>query len=632
MAFFENINGGLTASTLNLRVIGSGQYITNLGWDINGNVVSGASDSITPFVLSGTAIDAGGDKTSSIERYGNISIVKNGNFSSDFTITNDGTGNISRTLILLGSALTGGTYGGIVHNNASYTNVSAFNTNVVSATTMFIGSDVNGSLFMNGNTTAPMRWVTGGPGTTEKMRLTASGDVSIGTSSIYGKLSVLGTDNTVMSSALIGTSNAGGIMATVYNASQTVGSVAGIRLITRNSGASLWSIFNISRSAEIGDLVFARSTTGGSGIEQMRLDYYGVLSLTQPLVVNNALTQIVVRDGVTGRLLARDASTLSGLTNFTNTESVVAPNTTVPVNILTAISLSANTDVSIVPKGTGAFQLAVPDNTSVGGNKRGNYSVDLQLSRDSTGQVVSGMQAFGAGNSNTVSGRYASGIGYGNTSNGGSAQAIGHSNSVSGDYAFSSGGFNICSGLVATTMGQQCTASGGRSVAMGYFSISSGDHSLASGYGSNTYSVSGRRSHSSIGGGNQISDFILNKNTSDATISVLTCDTGVASAINQLVLQNDNSIRFKGTIMGKQSASQNTAAWDIDGIITRGANAGTTVLLVSSVTLISNVPSFGTPTLTANTTLGCLNVEVTGLAATNIRWIATINTTEIIYA
>ena len=64
----------------------------------------------------------------------------------------------------------------------------------------------------------------------------------------------------------------------------------------------------------------------------------------------------------------------------------------------------------------------------------------------------------------------------------------------------------------------------------------------------------------------------------------------------------------------------------------RGANAAATTLNVSNVTLVENTPAWGTPTLAADTTIGCLRVQVTGAAATNIRWIANIETTEIIFA
>jgi hypothetical protein len=96
------------------------------------------------------------------------------------------------------------------------------------------------------------------------------GNVGIGTDPSFGKLSILGTDNTTISSTLWGTSTGAGIVTSVYNTSQTTDSVAGIRLITRNSGASVWNIYNISRSGDNGDLAFGNGA-GGAGTEKVRI-------------------------------------------------------------------------------------------------------------------------------------------------------------------------------------------------------------------------------------------------------------------------------------------------------------------------------------------------------------------------
>jgi hypothetical protein len=107
--------------------------------------------------------------------------------------------------------------------------------------------------------------------TSEKMRITNTGNVGIGTNTpSFGKLSIVGTDNTTVSSTLWGTSAGAGLVASVYNASQTTNSVAGIRLITRDSGASVWNIYNISRGGDNGDLAFGNGA-GGAGTEKMRI-------------------------------------------------------------------------------------------------------------------------------------------------------------------------------------------------------------------------------------------------------------------------------------------------------------------------------------------------------------------------
>jgi hypothetical protein len=121
--------------------------------------------------------------------------------------------------------------------------------------------------------------------------------------------------------------------------------------------------------------------------------------------------------------------------------------------------------------------------------------------------------------------------------------------------------------------------------------------------------------------------------TPNATPVVLTSDFLTASSSNQVVLPNNSAFAFSGTIVARRQAAGGTqsAAWRVEGLIRREANAAATVLVSSSVNTISNVPGWAIA-ITADTTNGALAVTATGAAATNIRWVATINTSEVIYA
>jgi hypothetical protein len=343
-----------------------------------------------------------------------------------------------------------------------------------------------------------------------------------------------------------------------------------------------------------------------------------------------------------------------GLTNFTEAANSSAPNATVPVNSLTATGAATNIDAAIRPKGTGAILANIPDNTAAGGNKRGAGAVDLQLNRASASQVASGTNSFVAGISCTASGNQG-------------AAAIGDRNVSSGVFSFTSGALSTASNQASTALGQQCTssalyaftvgvqntasgqssfASGGESTASsqysfthGFKSAASGDSSFALGNHITTNSVTGRFSRGyALGAGSQAqgetqkSDFFLSVRTTGNTATTVTVAGGAASTTNQVILLNNSAYRFKGTIIGKQSGSTNVAAWDVDGIIVRGANAAATTLSLGNVTLVQNTPAWGTPTLAADTTNGGLRVQVTGAAATNIQWTAAIETTEVIYA
>jgi hypothetical protein len=340
-----------------------------------------------------------------------------------------------------------------------------------------------------------------------------------------------------------------------------------------------------------------------------------------------------------------------GLTKFTEAEATTSPNNTVYVDSLTAAGSTTNVDVAIVPKGTGAILAAIPDNTATGGNKRGTNAVDLQTARASATQVASGQNSITLGVYNTASGNGSMALGYGAVSSGSGSTAIQEA-TATGNYSLSCSPSNTASGQrSASLVGQSNTASGDFSANLGGTSNTvSATYSINIGGSNNTntgnYSVtSGKSVNNNYGYGRHVrgynhtanadcqkSEMFLSKRTTDATATTLTAGGGSAIFDNQYIMFNQSAVRFKGTIIGKQSGSTNAAAWDIDGLIVRGANAASTTLNVSNVTLVQNTPAWGTPTLAAETTNGGLRVQVTGAAATNIQWTAVIETTEVIYA
>lgn len=348
-------------------------------------------------------------------------------------------------------------------------------------------------------------------------------------------------------------------------------------------------------------------------------------------------------------------SNFKGLSNFTEGVNTSSPNNTVNVTSLSANTSSTNGDFVITPKGTGAILAQIPDNTSTGGNKRGTYAVDWQRTRDNQARVASGNYSTIVGGShNTASGSYSITGGYFSTaSSGGGGHNIALGNQV------------LASGGAATALGANTVASGGGSVAIGSnntqatadFSVALGYNHLASSQGAfclgiqnvangfrsgamgsdaHTFGISARLVWSGqrqgTAGDTQKSTFILQKRTTNNTPTTLASDSSAAGLSNQVILQNQSAYGFTGTIIAKQAGSTNAAFWKVEGLLVRGANAGTTVLLSPTITLVSNVPNWGTPTLAADTTNGGLRVQVTGADATNIQWTAVIETTEVIYA
>lgn len=296
--------------------------------------------------------------------------------------------------------------------------------------------------------------------------------------------------------------------------------------------------------------------------------------------------------------------------NLTITSYTSSPNNTVNTMAIKAIGATTDVDLVIGPKGNGAISAQVADGTTANGNKRGPSSIDFQVSRNNATQVASGSNS-------SVNG--------------------GIRNTASNSSSFVPGGTsNISSAVNASASGNTCTASGTASRAHGTGSVASGAHSDVFGSFGSSFSLIGRKVHSSSQmasiGDSQFSWFGFKNSTTNATPTLLTADAGTASALNQLILQNNNSIAFEGRIIAKQSGSTNTAHWKVEGTIVRGANAASTTLLGATVTAIHNTPAWTSPSFTADTTNGGLAITVTGVAATNIRWNAKISTVEIIYA
>ncbi|CAB4149254.1 LbR_YadA-like domain containing protein, partial [uncultured Caudovirales phage] len=362
-------------------------------------------------------------------------------------------------------------------------------------------------------------------------------------------------------------------------------------------------------------------------------------------------------DGTWGAISA------GGLTYFTEAQDTTAPNATVPVDSLTAVSGTTNADFAIIPKGSGAIIARIPDGTLTGNNKRGQYAVDFQrVGYVSALEVASGQYSTilnGWGNRSTGYGSFAHGrinnaganysfafgdsttatgahsFAFGNAAQSTNVNAIAFNGNASGDTSFAFSG--TASGQSAVSF-QGSTANGTSCFATGAGNIASGGYSSTFGIKSNTFSHASRKSLGclpgdagiNVTGAVQRSWLNVATNTTTATPKSLNAYNGTPTLA--LRLENNNAMRVKGSIIGKQTGSTNVGAWDFDCVIVRGTTAGTTVIASSNVNLVVNTGGFGIPTLTANTSEGSLDIKVTGLAGISINWNATIDSCETIIA
>jgi hypothetical protein len=132
----------------------------------------------------------------------------------------------------------------------------------------------------------------------------------------------------------------------------------------------------------------------------------------------------------------------------------------------------------------------------------------------------------------------------------------------------------------------------------------------------------------------QSSLLILGVQTTDATATILRSDTASAGTTNQVILPNNSAYYFKGSVIANVTGAANGASWDFSGAIMRGANAASTVFIgtpmLNRVGATAGAAAWSIA-LTTDTTNGGLAVTVTGAAATTIRWVAKIETTEVTY-
>jgi len=137
-----------------------------------------------------------------------------------------------------------------------------------------------------------------------------------------------------------------------------------------------------------------------------------------------------------------------------------------------------------------------------------------------------------------------------------------------------------------------------------------------------------------VSGVSQSALLILGAQTTDATATVLRSTTSAASTTNQVILPNNSAYYFKGSVIANVTGGGNTKAWAIEGAIKRGANAASTAL-VGTPTVVSGFADVGAATwaiaVTADTTNGGLAVTFTGQAATTIRCVAKLETTEVTF-
>jgi len=209
--------------------------------------------------------------------------------------------------------------------------------------------------------------------------------------------------------------------------------------------------------------------------------------------------------------------------------------------------------------------------------------------------------------------------------------AAGSGSDATSNYCVAMGNGNVASGANSTSLGTNCTASGTRSFTAGYGNTAAGSSSFACGIQSSSYlyaQIAQAAIQFSSLGDAQYSRVVLRADTTDETPEVIYINN---SSSNKLVLPADRVWRVDGSVIATTEDSAATASWTIKGVIRRDT-ANNTTLDWSAVTEdYDGITTAAEVTLSADDTNEALSVNITGKAATNIRWVATVNLTEVGY-
>jgi hypothetical protein len=337
-----------------------------------------------------------------------------------------------------------------------------------------------------------------------------------------------------------------------------------------------------------------------------------------------------VAAGVSGSTGSTDNSILrsdgTGGSTLQDSAFVIADNATAsPNNTVNHASIQAtggttNVSVSIVPKGTGALSLHVPDATSTGGNARGTRACDFQRNRSTAAQVASGDDSFIAGgNTNTASGANSFiGGGIGNVASGSSSACVGSWLGTA-----SSNRATVISSYFSTASQEQTTVINGNSssatqthaLAVGHSAVADLACLIAEGFGA----------IGATGSSQALRYMVRGTTTTNSAVELF----GGPNANARLRCPSGKVMFMDIMIVGVANGGGTVATFQRQYAIKNVS--GTTSEVYAPVTIGSDSAASTSITVDANDTNDALRIQCTGLSATTIRWVAHVSAVEVAY-
>ena len=292
---------------------------------------------------------------------------------------------------------------------------------------------------------------------------------------------------------------------------------------------------------------------------------------TKDVFITEPSSQVLLASGatMTGPLLVNSA----GAGNVARVAGAAASSAVV----IGVDSTSADTNVNITignPKGTGYISALTADSTATGGNARGSYAVDWQLSRTSATQVASGTNSAIVGGANNIG---------------------------SGNYSLSAGLSNQASATYTVALGHGTVANGGASLATGQYSSAHGIYAARVHAGNNITTV----------GDAQTGDYALSGRSTGGIAVRLTADGNTAASTNTANIPLNTAWMGTLGVVAREVNTGNCCYWQIRFGLGVQGSAGSTTYAEGTVefqNIIGSTPVVTNLTRTADTSNRGLNL------------------------
>ena len=407
-----------------------------------------------------------------------------------------------------------------------------------------------------------------------------------------------------------------GFNVTVWNTSNTVGNAI---TIDPNGAETIDGVATLILRRGEGIQIVCDGTNFQTGNEKVLRGYAENLANndTRPNVTGSSSIAI----GAGSRAEASNGAVSIGLA------AVATANAAFAAGFQPQATGVGSTSVGYTSVSASSFSTAIGQNSAAGGSQTVTGAGAMALG----GSYASGTDSFAAGvanNTSTYGARQANALALGSLASANITGGIAIGRNATAD----NGNDAIAIGNTAYGSATNAISIGANTRAWAQNTVALGNYSSALTVGKFTYASNVFAAHADA----QFGLFVLRRSTTDATATGLTTDGSAPDATDQIILPNNSAFAFTGTIIARQQAAggSNFAAWEIKGAILRGANAASTTIGSFNINALSATAGAAAwvVALSADTTNGGLAVTVTGAAATNIRWVATVQTSEVTFA